>query len=197
MARAHRSAPVTPCIRGVPILSLLAAIRALHGYDAVNRMMGRLPPELREAIRYRRVTSSEWYPLAWYGALHSTAQQATGMGRDLAKLLGRETARADFSGIYRFFLLVLSPQALIAKAPRVYAQYFNVGSLTAPEVRPGSALLVWRGCAGFDRNIWDDTTGSVEALTELTGGTNVRVTLELGGEDGDMDTDMRVAWERR
>jgi len=178
----------------VPILSFLAALRSLHGYDAVNRTIGRLPEGLREAIRYRRIASSEWYPLAWYRALHSAAQEATGMGRDLARHIGKENTRADFSGVYRVFLLVLSPQALIARAPGVYAQYFTKGSIAAPELRAGSALLLWRGCEGFDQNVWDDMIGSVEALTELTGGKNVQILILSGGADGDVDTDMQLTW---
>lgn len=183
-----------PRVRGVPILSLLGAVRTLAGYDAVNRMMGVLPVGLRDAVGHRQLVSKEWYPLGWYRALHAAAQKATGRGRELAKLIGRETTRADFSGVNRVFLLVMSPQALIAKAPKVFEQYFTEGTIVTPEVRAGFTRLEWRGCAGFDRNVWDDMVGSVEALIELAGGRDVRVEVLSGGEDGDADTVMAVTW---
>jgi hypothetical protein len=183
-----------PQTRGVPILSFLGALRTLAGYDAVNRMMGLLPPELRDAIGHRKLVSKDWYPLSWYRVMHAAAQEATGRGRELAKLIGRETTRADFSGVNRVFLLVMSPQALIAKAPRVYEQYYTRGTVSTPTCRAGSALLVWRGCAGFDRNMWDDMLGSVEALLELAGGRDVHVEILAGGGDKDADTDMELTW---
>jgi hypothetical protein len=183
-----------PRTRGVPILSFLGALRTLAGYDAVNRMMGLLPPALRDAIGHRKLVSKDWYPLSWYRAMHAAAQGATGRGRELAKLIGRETTRADFSGVNRVFLLVMSPQALIAKAPRVYEQYYTRGTITTPACRPGYARLEWRGCAGFDRNMWDDMLGSVEALLELAGGQNAHVAVLAGGGDGDEDTDMELTW---
>jgi hypothetical protein len=183
-----------PKTRGVPILSFLGALRTLAGYDAVNRMMGLLPPELRDAIGHRKLVSKEWYPLSWYRVMHAAAQEATGRGRELAKLIGRETTRADFSGVNRVFLLVMSPQALIAKAPKVFEQYYTRGMVATPTCRAGSALLVWRGCAGFDRNMWDDMLGSVEALLELAGGRDVHVEIVAGGGDKDEDTDMELTW---
>jgi hypothetical protein len=157
-------------------------------------MLGKLPADLREAIRYRRITGEMWYPLSWYRALHAAAQDATGMGRVLARMLGRETTRADFSGVNRVFLFVLSPQALLAKAPRVYEQYFTTGTVSTPEIRRGQARVRFEGCKGFDRNIWDDMTGSVEVLVELAGGRDVRVEIVSGGDEGDVDTEMTLTW---
>jgi hypothetical protein len=183
-----------PMTRGVPILSFLGALRTIAGYDAVNRMMGLLPPELRDAIGHRRLVSKDWYPLAWYRVMHAAAQEATGRGRELAKLIGRETTRADFSGVNRVFVLVMSPQALIAKAPRVFEQYYTRGSVTTPVRRAGYTLLEWRGCEGFDHNMWDDMLGSVEALLELAGGRNAHVEVLAGGRDNDDDADMELTW---
>lgn len=183
-----------PRTRGVPILSFLGAMRTLAGYDAVNRMMGLLPPELRDAIGHRRLLPKEWYPLSWYRVMHTAAQTATGRGRELSRLIGRETTRADFSGIYRVFVVVMSPQALIARAPRVFEQYYTRGTIETPVCRAGFAVLAWRGCAGFDRNMWDDMLGSVEALLELSGGQDVRVEVLAGGGDKDEDTDMQLTW---
>lgn len=187
----HEEEPQT---RGVPILSFLGALRTIAGYDAVNRMMGLLPPELRDAIGHRKLETKEWYPLSWYRVMHSAAQEATGRGRELARLIGRETTRADFSGVNRVFVVVMSPQALIAKAPRVFEQYYTRGTIKTPVCRAGLALLEWRGCVGFDRNMWDDMLGSVEALLELSGGREVRVEVLAGGGDEDEDTDMELSW---
>src|SRR5262245_12268666 len=110
MASVGKGAGEEPLIRGAPLLAHLSAVRALAGYDAVNRMMGALPTDPREAIRYRRITKEGWYPLAWYRAFHAASQAATGMGRPLARMIGRETTRNDFSGLNRVFLHVLSPQ---------------------------------------------------------------------------------------
>lgn len=195
MARAPAGTNEGPRIRGVPLLSFLAALRTIAGYDAVNRTMGALPTSMREAIRYRRIMSNEWYPLAWYRALHSAAQQATGMGPRLARLIGRETTRANVPGIYRVFLLVVSPQALIVKAPSIYQQNFDTGEVQAVECHAGLALLAWRGCAGFDLNIWSDAIGTAEALVELAGAKGVHVDVLSGGGDAAADADMRLTWK--
>jgi uncharacterized protein (TIGR02265 family) len=164
-------------MRGVPFQSFLRALHTLVGSDGVGRTLARLPPELAQAAQRGQLRASEWYPLAWYRALHAAAQEVSGGNPQLARAIGRETMRHDMSGFFRVLLRLASPQLLLARAPRVYAQYFSEGSLEVAESGPGHARVLWKGCRGFDDNLWEDMIGSVEVAMAATGARDVRVSI--------------------
>lgn len=183
-----------PTYKGAGLRSWLAAFTQLHGQEAVRTTLALVEPELREAFEFQRITASGWYPLGWSRALHAAAQRATGKGPALARAIGKEAMRLDLSGVYRVFLIVVSPQAIIGKSARLFSSFYSHGSMSVVEARSGMTHVKWEGCHGFDQNIWQDLLGSCEASLELCGAKDLRIRYVEGGRDGDVDAQAQAFW---
>jgi hypothetical protein len=183
-----------PSYKGTGFKSCLNALRKLRGAATVESTMAQLPTEIADAIRYQRIVASGWYPVEWLRALHAGAQAATKEGASLARAIGAEAMRIDLSGIYRVLLIVVSPQAIVSKSARAFKLFYTHGEMNVLEATRGRAHAEWKGCKGFDANVWNDTLGSCEAALELCGAKNLRIRLVSGGRDGDERAEVVASW---
>lgn len=188
------SRPDEPMYKGAGVRSWLTALEALYGAEVARSTLAGGEPALRELIEQKRLSASAWYPLAWYRSLHGVAQRVAGKGPALSREVGAEAMRNDLSGIYRIFLVVVSPQAIISKSARLFNSFFTHGSATVLESRAGASRVRWEGCEGFDRNLWEDVLGSSEASLALCGAKNIRIRYVEGGRDGDTSAELQVFW---
>lgn len=180
--------------KGVGIRSFLRALEEVYGPAAVVQTLALADAECAAAIREGRVLPTGWYPIEWVRSLHAAAQQATGAGPDLSRRLGNAAMRADFRGVYRIFLVVLSPESLISKSARVFSTYFAQGTMTVVASRAGFAHVVFADCAGFDRSLWADIIGSSEAGLQLCGAKDTRFEVLRGGGDADDFFEIEARW---
>jgi len=183
-----------PMAKGICFRSFLKALGRLRGERPVAATVDLLQGELRTHIKNGLILSGNWYPLAWYSALHRAAQEATGEGVELARLIGKEATRDDLTGIYRIFLLVASPEFVISKAPLLFGTYYNTGAMQVSHIGKGRARAYWLGCRGFDRNIWSDVLGGSQAALEAAGAKDVLFTVISGGADGDESMEIEARW---
>ncbi|MCC6876561.1 MAG: hypothetical protein IT378_19820, partial [Sandaracinaceae bacterium] len=170
-------------IKGVAIRTFFEVMRDRVGPNVERALRAELPPAQREAL-HDPVLASSWYPIGLYRELHLAAQRLTKSGSELSRHIGREGVSRDFQGIYKLLVGALSPHWLMSWGPRMYGRYFRGGSLAVPEAREGFSRAEWRGCAGFDKNLWLDMIGSTEATLEACGATHVRQRIVEGGGDG-------------
>lgn len=187
---------VEPQVKGIAFRSTLDGLRSLRGPAAVAATLDRLGGPFAESLRFGGVGLSAWYPLALYRALLTAARGATHSGPELLRAVGREASLADFRGVYRIIAFVLSPQRLIAQAPRAWALYFDAGTLEIVEAREGMARARYTKCAGFDRNVWERAIGGSLGLLEVCGAQHVRLRVVSGGGDGDDSLDLEARWIR-
>jgi hypothetical protein len=184
-----------PQSKGLILRTLLQSVKALCGDSVAAKVVDRLPGELGQAVKNGGITAAGWYPVGWYTAIHVAMQEVTAGGPELARVLGRESTRADFRGPYRFFAIILTPQAMIAKAPKAFRMSWDTGTVRIPEARRGAARAEFRGCAEWNALLWQDMLGAVEALVEVGGGRNPRVEVLAGGGDGEDFMDISFRWE--
>lgn len=185
---------MTARAKGTNFVGLLDALERQRGKDAVERAIAALDGEARDAIANGAVITSGWYPVRWYGQLHRAIQASTGGGLDLSRELARLGVRRDLSGIYRFFLMVLTPANIIRRAPRVFSTYFDTGRMTVPEAEAGRARAVFEGCEDFDASVWADLEGGCTGAIEACGGQDVTVHRIRGGGDLDRGMEIEIHW---
>ena len=126
-----------PCTKGQTFRSFVAALRKLEGESAVAATLGRVPSEVREALETPgKIVSGGWYPIRWLTELHKAAALTTGKGLALSRAIGREATAADYRGIYRFFVVVLSPQGILSRAPRAFSLTWDEGQAKVVEAAP-------------------------------------------------------------
>jgi hypothetical protein len=183
-----------PRAKGVNFRTFVKVLRKMRGERIAEAALDLAPSELARSFRAGLVFSGNWYPLAWYAALHQAAQKATGAGPELARAIGLEAVRDDLSGIYRIFLLVVSPEFVLGKAPLLFSTYYDTGTMTVTDPARGRARAQWHGCAGFDRNLWLDVEGSCQAGLEAAGARDVTFTVLAGGGDGDTTMELEARW---
>jgi hypothetical protein len=183
-----------PRAKGVNFRTFLKILRKLKGDRVAEAALDLAPPELARNFRAGLVFSGNWYPLAWYADLHRAAQKAAGTGPELARVIGLEAVKDDLSGIYRIFLLVVSPEFVLGKAPLLFNTYYDTGTMTVTNSARGRARAQWSGCAGFDRNVWLDLQGSCQAGLEAAGARDVVINLLAGGADGDTTMEIEARW---
>jgi hypothetical protein len=183
-----------PRAKGVNFRTFLKVLRRLRGERIVEATLDDTIPELARNYRSGLVFSGNWYPIAWYADLHRAARKATGAGLELAQAIGFESVKDDLSGIYRIFLLVVSPEFVLSKAPLLFNTYYDTGTMEVYESGRGHARARFSGCTGFDANLWADVTGSCRAALEAAGAREVTATIRAGGGDGDDHLDLEARW---
>ena len=180
--------------KGVGIRSFLRALEEVHGGATIELTLERADAECAASIREGRVLPPGWYPIECLRSLHAAAQEATGAGPELSRRLGNAAMRADFRGVYRIFLVVLSPESLVSKSARVFSTYYTRGAMHVSEKARGFVRVSFADCVGFDRNLWSDVVGSSEAGLELCGAKDIRFETLRGGGDGDDFFEIEVRW---
>jgi hypothetical protein len=181
--------------KGISLNGILKSLEALYGAETYRETVAALGGELGERVRMGALLSGGWYPLAWYRELHATAQMVTGRRADLARELSRAATLADFRGVYRLLTFVLSPRAILRKAPSVWNRYYDRGKVEIGEAGDTFTVVRVSDCEGFDLSLWEDVTGGCLGVTEACGGKDVRATLLGGGRDGDPGMQVELRWK--
>jgi hypothetical protein len=181
--------------KGQNFLGMLKRFEVVHGAELAASLHEHLDPALENALKTRQLLAGGMYPLAWYSSLHRAMRKVTGGGPDVISNLSRLQTRDDLSGVYRIFLLVMSPQAVIKKGNAIIAAYFSVGRLDVRDETRGFARGRFNGFTGFDRNLWADIHGSVTGALEAAGAADVHATTLAGGDDGDDAWDVEFRWK--
>ncbi|HJL27988.1 MAG TPA: DUF2378 family protein [Polyangiaceae bacterium LLY-WYZ-15_(1-7)] len=146
--------------------------------DAETELHPRLSAELRDGLAYGRIVSGGWYPIAWLRELHRAGTEATGRGEDLAWELGSEGARRNFKTVHRVFLSVLSPSAILKRAPRVFGAYFDGGRYEVTRADSNAATIEISECPGFDIHTWQAIAGTAHAGLEMCGAKDVQTAVQ-------------------
>jgi hypothetical protein len=188
------SARHEPQIKGTAIVGALRAIDRICPPGTRHKMLAILPDQIVPAVEHDSFIIAGWYPLAHLRAIFAAAMQATGRDLALVRDLSREGTKDDFRGIYRLLTFVLSPEFIMRRGPSVFARYYDTGTLTVPVARAGYAEAHYRGCAGFDRILWEDVNAGAAAVLEVCGAKELRYEIARGGGDGDEDCDAVCEW---
>jgi predicted hydrocarbon binding protein len=111
-----------------------------------------------------------------------------------ARRAGRAAASEAFSGVYRVFALVLTPEKLLEKASRIWGSLYNRGEMVVEKRTERSAhikLLNFpseeSGCARI--------TGWIERMVELTGVRSPRVVQTRCHAKGAPACEWDIQWD--
>lgn len=183
-----------PQIKGTAIRGVLAAVDRVCPPGTRQKLIALLPDQIAPAVEHESFLAAGWYPLAHMRSIFGAAMSATGRELDLVRDLSRSATREDFRGIYRLLTFVLSPEFLMRRSPSVFGRYYDTGTLTVPIARAGYCEAQYRGCAGFDRVLWEDALAGSAAVLEACGAKQIRFERVRGGGDGDVDCDVVAEW---
>lgn len=180
-------------VKGSPVRSLQKFLESELTPEQRETVFGSLPPDLGKRLR-GPVLATETIPVHALNQLTEAAARAKGEPiESFARRAGREAAADAVRGIYRFFAMVLTPPALLAKASPMWTSLYNRGELQVADQTPNSATIRLvrfpsepAGCARI--------TGWVERLAEMTGVKNVNVQKTRCAAKGDAECEWKLTW---
>jgi uncharacterized protein (TIGR02265 family) len=181
-------------VKGTPVRSLQKFVEAELTAEEREAALRNLPPEY--AVRFRTpVHLTETVPVHMLNRF--TEEAAKARGEDIqafAIRAGREAADEAVRGVYRFFVKVLTPAALLSKTSQMWSSLYNRGDLRVVEQTENSARIRLEdfhaeiaGCARV--------TGWIERMAELTGAHRIAVSQTACSAHEDACCEWTVEWE--
>lgn len=183
----------TVTVKGTPVRSLQRFVEGDLTPQQLDTLYRNLDPQ--DATRFRApILPTETIPVALLNRV--TAEAARVKGETLegfGRRAGSEAAGEAVRGIYRFFALVLTPSALLAKASQMWSSIYNRGRLNVAEQTETSARIELldfpseaAGCARL--------TGWIEKMAELTGAKDITITKTRCFARGDAHCEWQLRW---
>jgi hypothetical protein len=174
-----------PKVKGIVFRTTSMTFAKLTSPAAFDRAIALTSEPLRAALKGHLFLSSAWYPLDWYRQWLQAMRQTHRSGPEFIKTVVREGVLHDLGGVYRIFLLVMSPEGVIPRASRLFSTYYDTGTISVEVSRPGTSRVRCTGCTGFDELLWQSVIGGAEAALIAAGAKHVRFRILEGGKDGD------------
>lgn len=189
-----------PQIKGLSTRSVFQALTTLRGEHVASEVVEHLigqqnTREFGEALHFGGVVASTWYPLAWHAQLMRAIRHVTGEGPELVWALGRQSTASDLSTVHKIFLGLLAPHTVLNISPRLFGSYYDTGAVEVMEARKGFGRVEWRGCRGFDSNLWTEILGGCEALLDASGAKRIQIDRLQGGGNNQDFMRASASWE--
>jgi eukaryotic-like serine/threonine-protein kinase len=141
-----------------------------HGAAGFDRLLAAVGAPLREQIS-RGFVKANWYPFEQFVELNETIDRVFGRGDyGLMRMLGRYSADANLTTIYRLFFKVGSVGWILGRAVRLWGAHYDAGYFEVATRGNRAAVLRLRGFPTPHRVHCDAVAGFVERSLELSGG---------------------------
>lgn len=180
-------------VKGSPVRSLQKFLDAELTPTQREELFRGLPAEY--ARLKGPVLATETVPVYMLNRLTEDAARLKGEPVDqFARRAGREAAGDAVKGVYRFFAMVLTPPALMAKASHMWSSLYNRGEMKIDnQTDRGATIRIVNfpsELAGCSR-----ITGWIERMAELTGVKNVTVRQTQCYTKGAPNCEWVVTWQ--
>jgi hypothetical protein len=138
-------------------------------------------------------------PIAWIDNQHffdlvACTQRVAFAGRPEPFYdIGRKQMQHDMKTIYKVFMLVASPQGVIAKAASIYGTYTKNGRMSARELDKSSAEVLVEDVEGATPAFWHYQRGCIMGVIEQTRAKDLVCEL-VGGGGNEGRAQFKVRW---
>jgi uncharacterized protein (TIGR02265 family) len=178
--------------KGTILNSLLKFIKADLTPEQYEAAIAQLPPDDR-AMLATRVLPSSHVPETLLNHLTDVAAKAK---NEPLETFGRRAGMAEVAdavGLYRFLVVVLTPNALLSKASNAWSSVHNTGKMLVEDQTANSARIRLRDFASEPAHC-ARLTGWFVRLSEMTGAKNVRITHDECLTRGARDCSWDLSW---
>jgi uncharacterized protein (TIGR02265 family) len=180
-------------IKGSILLSRLELVREIDPVNGVARVLARLPPAERAALE--NPLASSWYAFDLGRHLDEAIVEVLGGGRtEFFERLGAASAESNLGGVHKSFLKVADPHAFLAKAPTIYAFYYDQGRREYERTGPTEGVLTTYDAATFSAADCATVVGWYRRALEMCGAQKPRVVEEACRARGGNVCRYRVSW---
>ncbi|MBN1959969.1 MAG: hypothetical protein JW841_03415 [Deltaproteobacteria bacterium] len=143
------------------------------------------------------VTTSSWFPTSDYFKLLDITVElfSNGQAKQLCINLGKYALEKDLKGIYRAFVRILSPQAVLSKGGRIWRQYHSEGEWLANEIKQNSCKITLLRNKNSNLHEWYVALGGTVATIGIAGGKNVQYKVIKGDMPESSCFEFNCVWQ--
>ena len=180
-------------MKGSVLKTRLAFVEQHAGADGVTRVLAALPPEAQQQLK--TLLTMKWYPFDLGTRLDEAIVKEIGGGRrDFFERLGAASADQNLGSLHKSFLVAGDPHAFLAKAPQIYALYYESGRRDYERTGEREGVLTTHDAEAFSAPDCLTVVGWYKRALEMCGATAVRVVEEQCRTRGDAACRYRVSW---
>jgi len=183
-----------PRVKGLAFETVLGEVRRLRGPETAHAVMELLTARGNEVVGTSVIMVNGWYSIAAYRGLLAAIRDATGEGTEVIRLIGNSSVHTDIPRLYQRLLHALTPKTITQLGARYFKRIYDTGTLSVVSEEDRRIEARFANCDGFDRNMWVEVSGSIEAFVELAGVSEVTVRITDGGRDDDPTATMIARW---
>jgi len=149
-----------------------------RGPETMNAMLAKLTTT-REL--FRTVTANEWLPLkAEAEILQSAADVLYPNAPQALRRLAVEVSKINFSGIYKAFLLIATPEFVIKRISKIWRTFFDQGEAKIEIVSPKNVVMVGIYLPELTAVHHEYICGFIAGVLELTSAKMVAIAFDSG-----------------
>jgi len=180
-------------VKGSVLKSRLAFVADHFGGDGVSRVLASLGEEDQKALGM--ILTVKWYPFELGKRLDNAIVQVLGGGRtEFFERLGEASADKNLTSLHRGFLTEGKPHAFLAKAPAIYALYYETGRRDYQQTGDTQGLLTTHDAETFSAADCLTVIGWYRRALEMCGAKQVHIVEEECRARGGAVCRYKVSW---
>jgi uncharacterized protein (TIGR02265 family) len=161
-------------VKGSVLKSRLGFVEEHFGPDGVSRVLASLGEEDQRALRM--ILTVKWYPFELGKRLDSAIVDVLAGGRpEFFERLGEASADKNLTTLHHGFMTEGRPQAFLAKAPAIYALYYETGRREYQQTGENQGVLTTHDAETFSAADCLTVVGWYRRALQMCGGKNVQV----------------------
>lgn len=183
-------------VKGTALKSTIGFLKSHMGDEGYEKFLKDLTPEER-AVATSPILLSGWYEFSFLRKLMKVAEGRMPLtsGRSLAWELGRYSAEAALSSIYKLFFKVTNVGFIVKKATYLYPTLYDSGVMEVVDLKDDSAVIRIKEFNEPSAEFCDRMQGWMEKTLELTGCKRVSITHPACKARGDAYCEYHGNWE--
>jgi uncharacterized protein (TIGR02265 family) len=181
-------------VKGSVLKSRLGFVEEHGGAGALQRVLDDLPEADRGVLR--TLMTVQWYPFELGQRLDDAIVRTLGQGRrDFFLRLGQASADRNLTTVHKTFLVEGDPHAFLAKAPQIYALYYDKGRREYQRTGEREGVLTTYDAEAFSAPDCLTIIGWHRRALEMCGATDVQIVEEECRARGGAVCRYRVTWK--
>ncbi|MBN2215524.1 MAG: hypothetical protein JW723_14920 [Bacteroidales bacterium] len=183
-------------IKGSAVKSIVEFIKKNHP-DSYQDWLNSLPEESKR-IFTEPVLPSNWYPMNESAVIPTRHLAELFFNGDMEKGAwesGRYSAQSALTGIYKFFIMAVSPFFIISKASRILSTYYRPSEIEVIEKGDNWVLVDITKFEEPSEIIECRICGWIQRALEISGAKNVKIEVRRTMTRGDELTELYISWD--
>jgi hypothetical protein len=183
-------------VKGTALKSTIEFLKSHMGDGPFQGLLRGLTPE-EVALVSSPVLMSGWYEFSFLKKLMKLGEGHVKLqaGRSLAWELGRYSAEAALSGIYKLFFKVTDVGFIVKKASYLFPTLYDSGTMEVVDLQPNGAVMRVREFNEPSPEFCDRLQGWMERTVELTGRKRVAIDHPKCRNRGDAYCEYHGRWD--